>query len=294
MQIIISGASGLIGTALTTRLQDRHDIVPLRRGGRSDGIGWDPDGGTLDPTALSGADAVVHLAGTGIADRRWSAAVKQSIRDSRVRGTGLLARSMAAAETPPPVLVCASAIGYYGDRGDTVLDEDSSAGEGFLSDVCAEWEAAAQPARDAGIRVVHLRIGVVLTAAGGALAQMLPPFKMGVGGVIGSGQQYMSWIALDDLTALFAYAIESPDLAGAVNAVAPTPVTNREFTKALGQALGRPTVFPLPGVVARLMFGEMADALLLASTRVVPARLGRTDFTFTHERLDTALSAALD
>ena len=242
---------------------------------------------------MSGADAVVHLAGAGIADRRWSDSVKRDIRDSRVQGTSLIARSMAAAETPPPVLVCASAIGFYGDRDDAVLDEESDPGEGFLSEVSLEWEAAADPAREAGLRVAHLRIGIVLSRHGGALKQMLLPFQLGVGGKLGSGDQYMSWIGLEDLTRIIEYAIEQPAIQGAVNAVAPTPVTNAEFTRTLGRVLRRPTIFPVPGFGVRLLFGEMGDALLLGSTRVVPTRLSATSFTFEHADLDSALRAAL-
>jgi len=293
MKIIVSGASGLVGTALGREIGDRHHLVPLRRHASGDGIPWDPAQDRLEPGALSGADAVVHLAGAGIADRRWSESVKRTILQSRVDGTGLLARGMAAAETPPPVLVCASAIGYYGDRGDAVLDEDAAAGTGFLPEVCVAWEAAADPARAAGIRVVHLRIGVVLSGAGGALARMLLPFKLGVGGVIGSGTQYMSWVSLDDLVRMFEHAIVTPELTGPVNAVAPTPVTNREFTRTLGRVLRRPTALPLPRFAARIALGEMADELLLASTRVVPRRLEASGFTFTHAALEGALRAAL-
>ncbi len=293
MKVVVSGASGLVGTALARRWSGQHTVVGLSRRPSSGDVGWDPSTDTLDPAALSGADAVVHLAGAGIADRRWSAAVKQAIRDSRVHGTSLVARSMVAAETPPPVLVCASAIGFYGDRGDTILDEDSEPGQGFLPDVSLEWEAAAAPARDAGLRVVHLRIGIVLSKHGGALKQMLLPFKLGVGGKLGDGSQYMSWIGLEDLTRIIEYAIGQPTMQGAVNAVAPAPVTNAEFTRTLGRVLGRPTIFPVPGFGVRLLFGEMGDALLLGSTRVVPTRLSATDFTFEHPDLESALRAAL-
>ena len=294
MKIIVTGSTGLVGTALLERLGPAHVVARLVRGPAGpDGIPWDPAGGAMDPAALSGADAVVHLAGEGIANRRWSARVKERIRDSRVAGTRVLASALAATDRPPPVLVCASAIGYYGDRGEELLHEESGPGHGFLAEVCRAWEDAAAPARDAGIRVVHLRTGVVLSARGGALAQMLPPFKMGVGGILGNGRQYMSWISLEDLTRVIVHAIETPSLAGAVNAVAPSAVTNREFTKALGRVVRRPTLFPLPAVGARLLFGEMADALLLASARVVPARLQAAGFTFTHGGLEDALRAAL-
>jgi len=294
MKIIVTGSTGLVGTALLERLGPAHAVTRLVRGPAGpDGIPWDPAGGTVDPRALSGADAVVHLAGEGIANRRWSATVKQRIRDSRVAGTRVLAGALAAADRPPSVLVCASAIGYYGDRGEELLHEKSGPGHGFLADVCRAWEDAAAPARDAGIRVAHLRTGVVLSARGGALAQMLPPFKMGVGGILGDGRQYMSWISVEDLTRVIVHAIETPSLAGAVNAVAPSAVTNREFTRTLGRVIRRPTLLPLPAVCARLLFGEMADALLLASARVVPARLQADSFTFTHGGLEGALRAAL-
>ena len=293
MKIVVSGASGLVGTALARRWSGTHTVVGLGRQRTAGGIQCDPTTDTLDPSELSGADAVVHLAGAGIADRRWSDSVKRDIRDSRVQGTSLIARSMAAAETPPPVLVCASAIGFYGDRDDAVLDEESDPGEGFLSEVSLEWEAAADPAREAGLRVAHLRIGIVLSRHGGALKQMLLPFQLGVGGKLGSGDQYMSWIGLEDLTRIIEYAIEQPAIQGAVNAVAPTPVTNAEFTRTLGRVLRRPTIFPVPGFGVRLLFGEMGDALLLGSTRVVPTRLSATSFTFEHADLDSALRAAL-
>ena len=293
MKIVVSGASGLVGTALARRWSGTHTVVGLGRKRTAGGIQWDPTTDTLDPSELSGADAVVHLAGAGIADRRWSDSVKRDIRDSRVQGTSLIARSMAAAETPPPVLVCASAIGFYGDRDDAVLDEESDPGEGFLSEVSLEWEAAADPAREAGLRVAHLRIGIVLSRHGGALKQMLLPFQLGVGGKLGSGDQYMSWIGLEDLTRIIEYAIEQPAIQGAVNAVAPTPVTNAEFTRTLGRVLRRPTLVPVPGFGVRLLFGEMGDALLLGSTRVVPTRLSATSFTFEHADLDSALRAAL-
>ncbi len=293
MKIVVSGASGLVGTALARRWSGTHSVVGLGRRPTPGGAQWDPAAGALDPAAVSGADAVVHLAGAGIADRRWSDSVKQAIRDSRVRGTSLIARSMVAADAPPPVLICASAIGYYGDRGNAVLDEDSEPGQGFLSKVSLEWEAAADPAREAGLRVVHLRIGIVLSKHGGALKQMLLPFKLGVGGKLGDGSQYMSWIGLEDLTRIIEYAIEQPTMQGAINAVAPTPATNADFTKALGRVLGRPTIFPVPGFGVRLLFGEMGDALLLGSTRVVPTRLAATDFRFEHPDLDSALRAAL-
>ncbi len=296
MKIGVTGSTGLVGSALVPLLATHgHDVVGLRRYTESakDQEGWDPNTGriTVSNTAL---DALVHLAGENIAGGRWNAARKSRIRDSRVDGTRRLAETLAGQAQRPHTLVVASAIGYYGDRGDERLIESSDAGEGFLPEVCHAWEAATAPARDAGIRVVHLRIGIVLTPAGGALAQMLLPFKMCVGGVIGPGRQYMSWIALDDVLAAIRHALQTETLDGPVNAVAPQPVTNAEFTSTLGRVLRRPTVMPLPAFFARLAFGEMADALLLSSTRVQPARLEETGFTFQYPELEAALRHVLE
>ena len=299
MKVAITGATGLIGSALVPFLSSGgHEVVPLRRvSGRSGGDGdpprWDPETGALSAAALDGLDAVVHLAGENIAGGRWTAARKARIRDSRVDGTRRLAEALAALPRPPRTLVAASAIGFYGDRGDDELDESSAPGHGFLPAVCQDWEAAAAPVREAGTRVVHLRIGIVMTPAGGALGQMLLPFRMGVGGVIGSGRQYMSWVALDDVLGGVLHALRSDDLAGAVNMVAPNAVTNREFTRTLGRVLRRPTILPMPAFGARLAFGEMADALLLASTRVEPARLTDSGFRFGHPGLEGALRHVL-
>ena len=298
MKVAVTGATGLIGSALVPfLLSGGHEVVLLRRAS-ANGLGadvpsWDPETATLAVTVADSLDAMVHLAGENIAGGRWTAARKARIRDSRVIGTRHLAEALAALAEPPRTLVVASAIGFYGDRGDDVLDETSAAGEGFLPEVCQAWEEAASPAREAGIRVVHLRIGIVLTPAGGALGQMLFPFRMGVGGVIGSGRQYMSWVALDDVLGGVLHALRTEDLAGAVNIVAPNPVTNREFTKTLGRVLRRPTIFPLPAFGARLAFGEMADALLLASTRVEPARLRSDGFAFGYPDLEGALRHVL-
>jgi hypothetical protein len=259
----------------------------------ADEIRWDPIGGSIETAGLEGIDAVVHLAGENIAAGRWTAATKARIKESRVRGTRLLCEALARLHRPPPVVVCASAIGYYGDRGATSVDEDSAAGTGFLADVCRAWEAATAPAGDAGIRVVHLRCGVVLTAAGGALAKLLLPFQLGVGGRVGSGAQYMSWIGIDDVLGAILHTLRTTTLRGAVNAVAPQPVTNLEFTKTLGRVLSRPTLFPVPAAAARLAFGEMADEMLLASTRAVPTRLTATHYTFRHGELEAALRHTL-
>jgi hypothetical protein len=251
-------------------------------------IPWDPAAGRLDPARLEGLDAVVHLAGENIAGR-WTAAKKARIRSSRVEGTRLLAEALAGLKRPPKTLLCASAIGYYGDRGAELLREESPAGTGFLAEVCREWEAAARPAAEKGLRVVHLRIGVVLSPAGGALARMLMPFKLGLGGRIGSGSQFMSWIASDDLSGVIRHALTTESLRGPVNAVAPQAVTNLEFTQTLGRVLRRPTPFPMPAFAARLAFGEMAEALLLASARVEPTRLVASGYRFRAPELEGAL-----
>lgn len=295
MRVLISGASGLVGSALVPSLEAAgHRVRRLvrQRCEEPDAAFWDPAAGTLDAGALDGVDAVVHLAGESIAAGRWSAEVKRRILESRVEGTGLIAEELAALEAPP-ALVAASAIGYYGDRGDEPMDEESPSGEGFLAEVCRRWEAAAQPARDAGSRVVHLRIGMVLSRRGGALQRMLTPFKLGLGGTVGDGRQFMSWIHLDDLVAVIEHALADGELAGAVNAVAPQPVSNREFTRTLGRVLGRPTLVPVPAPLVRLAFGEMGSELLLASTRVVPARLEGAGFAFRFPELEAALAHEL-
>ena len=292
MKILISGASGLIGSALKTALSARGDRVLslTRRNARNDSeITWDPSSNTLDPSRLTNIDGVIHLAGENIASRRWTAAQKARIRDSRVQGTALLAQTLATISPPLKVFISASAIGYYGNRDGETLTENSQPGEGFLPDVSIAWENAAKSATEAGIRTVHPRIGLVLSPAGGALGKMLLPFKLGLGGIIGSGNQYMSWITLDDLVSLFLFAIDNESISGAINAVSPTPVTNREFTKTLGRVLSRPTIFPLPAFAAKLALGEMADALLLASTRVISSRLENTSFSFAHPHLEPAL-----
>ncbi|MEM6793755.1 MAG: TIGR01777 family oxidoreductase [Acidobacteriota bacterium] len=292
----ISGASGLVGRRTTQLLQESGwRVSPMvRRSSRAPGaIPWDPARGTLDAADLEGLAGVIHLAGENVAER-WSAAKKKRILDSRVLGTRLIAERMAALDEPPPVLVCASAIGVYGDRGDAWMSEESSGGEGFLADVTRRWEEAAQAARDAGIRVVHARIGVVLSARGGALVKMLPPFKMGVGGRLGSGRQWFSWIHLDDVAAILQLALENPDLEGPINVVAPTPVRNSELTAALGRALRRPTLFPVPKAALKIGFGEMAEETLLASTRVQPRVLEERGYEFRYADLDEALRQELD
>jgi uncharacterized protein (TIGR01777 family) len=299
MHVAVTGASGLIGSALARFLSnDGHRVILLVRGAAGGGedpsrVHWDPGTGVEDAAQLEGLDAVVHLAGENIASGRWSAARKAEIRRSRVDGTRRLAESLARLSNPPKVLVCASAIGFYGDRGDERLDEKSAAGSGFLPDLCREWEAASEPAAAAGLRVVHLRFGVVLTPAGGALKQMLPPFQFGVGGKVGNGSQFMSWISLDDAVGSILHTLRTDSLAGAVNSVAPAPVTNAEFTRVLARVLGRPAIFPVPGFAARLVFGELADALLLGSARVIPARLDESGYRFQHPELEGALRSLL-
>ena len=293
MKILVTGSSGLVGRALVAFLAaGGHGVTRLvrsRPGSGATEVHWDPDVGSIDTLRLEGLDAVVHLAGESIATGRWTAEKKARIRESRIRGTRLLCESLARLGQPPKALVSASAIGYYGDRGDEILREESGPGTGFLAEVCKEWEAATGLAIQKGIRVVHLRIGVALSAVGGALAKMLFPFRMGLGGVIGSGRQFMSWIALDDLVGSIAYALTTDAIRGPMNAVAPHPVTNREFTRTLGRVLARPTLFPMPAFAARLAFGEMADELLLSSTRVEPVRLSSAGYQFRYPTLEIAL-----
>ncbi len=297
MRIAVTGSSGLVGGHLVGVLRasgdDVYRVVRRSTQAAESQIAWDPGKGTIESAKLDGVEAVVHLAGENIAGGRWTAARKQAILESRVGGTRLLCETLAGLDRRPPVLVCASAIGYYGDRGDERLTESSPPGRGFLVEVCEAWEAASMPARDAGIRVVNLRIGIVLSREGGALAKMLTPFKMGIGGKVGSGRQYMSWIALEDLIRIIKHVLDCDQLSGPVNAVAPNPVTNRQFTKILGRILRRPTLAALPGFVARLAFGEMGNELLLSGARVIPQKLGETGFEFRYPMLEGALRAEL-
>lgn len=298
MDVALSGASGLIGSALMKSLvDDGHRVLRLVRGGLTDGdeIGWDPDVGRIDAPALEDIDAVVHLAGAGIGDQRWTDERKREIRESRVRGTAALAGAIASREHKPKVFVSGSAIGIYGAaRGDEVLDENSSLGDDFLSEVVQAWEAEAQPAEDAGVRTVRIRTGIVLAPHGGALKQMLLPFKLGIGGKQGSGKQWMSWISLADEVAAIRCAIDDERLRGPVNLVAPNPVTNAEFAQALGHALHRPTVLPTPLLPLKLRYGsELVEALLLGSQRVVPKQLEAVNFGFASPVLSSALEAML-
>ena len=292
MRVLISGASGLVGRALADRLVSAGDTVQVlvrRRPEESKGeIGWDIDAGVLETSRLHGVDAVVHLAGKPIASR-WTEETKQAIRDSRVRGTRLLAEAVAELPLKPSVFISASAVGFYGSRGDESLDETSAVGEGFLADVCRQWEEASRPAQDAGIRTVQLRSGLVLSRAGGMLARVLPHFRMGAGGVVGSGRQWMSWISLADATAAIRHAIATATLCGPVNLTTPQPVLNAEFSRTLARLLGRPTLVPLPAVAVKLLFGEMGDELLLSGQKVLPKKLIASGFSFAHPDLESAL-----
>ena len=293
--IAITGASGFVGTALREHLRCLgHDVRRFVRSGAGakDAIAWDPSSGRIDLDAARGLDAVVHLAGENVAAGRWTKARKQAIRDSRGPATEKLCRSLAQLERPP-VLVSASATGIYGDRGDELLDERSEAGQGFLADVAQEWERATKPLAERGARVCHLRIGMVLGKDGGALKKMLPPFRLGLGGPIGNGAQWTSWVALSDLCAAIAFLLANESARGPYLCVSPKPVTNRDFTKALGRAVHRPALLPVPAFALRLMFGEMADAVLLSSQRAMPRRLLEAGFRFVHEDVDDALRAAL-
>ena len=292
MKIAVTGSSGLVGSALVPHLAaGGHEVVRLVRSRtvRPGEIAWDPERGTIDSASLEGLGAVVHLAGESIADGRWTEAKKNRIRHSRVGSTRLLAATIAGLSRPPQVLVCASAVGYYGDRGDEPLREDSSPGADFLAGVCRAWEGAAEAAARKGVRVVHLRFGVILSPAGGALAKMLPPYRLGAGGPIGTGRQYVSWIALDDVLGAIDHALAAGTLRGPINTVSPHPVTNRDFSRVFGRVLHRPAILPMPAFAARLVFGEMADALLLSSQRVKPARLLASGYRFLHPDLEPAL-----
>lgn len=293
-RIAVTGSTGLIGSALAAALAaEGHQVVRIVRSRPGPGdVRWDPARGEIDARGLEGVDAVVHLAGENVG-QRWSREVKARIRQSRVQGTRLLSETLASLREKPNVLVSASATGIYGDRGDEPLTEASSPGQDFLAEVGQEWEAATAPASERGVRVVFARFGVVLTRRGGALARLLPPFQLGVGGKLGSGRQWMSWISIADLVGAVRFALDTPGLAGPVNVVAPHPVTNAELTRTLGRVLGRPTLFTVPAAALRLVYGEMADATLFASQRALPERLLGAGFRFHHPELREALVAAL-
>ena len=294
MKVAITGSNGLIGSALVAALEARGDTVLRVVRGDGDGIHWDPEGGTIEASGLEGVDAVVHLAGEGIGEKRWTPEQKQKILDSRIKGTTLIATTIAGLERLPSVFVSASAIGWYGNRGDEVLTEASGppSPDEFLAEVCREWEVATAPAEAAGIRTVHLRTGIVLSASGGALGRMLTPFKLGLGGRIASGRQYMSWIALDDEVGAILHALDNAEVEGVINATAPNPATNSEFTAALGQALKRPTVLPTPLLPVKALYGkELVQRLLVDGQRVLPTRLEMTGYQFRYPTLEAALRA---
>jgi uncharacterized protein (TIGR01777 family) len=292
-RVAVTGASGLLGAALVSRLTAAgHSVLPLvrdRARAKSPAIYWDPERDALDAAALEGVDAVVHLAGESVAGGRWTAARRARILGSRTKGTTLLARALAGLREPPRVLVSASAVGYYGDTGDREVDEGAPRGDGFLAEVCEAWEAAAQPARDAGIRVVHPRFGVVLAAHGGALERLLPLFRLGVGGRVGSGQQGFPWVALDDVVAALVFALGDETLRGPVNVVAPARTSNAEFTRALASVLARPAFLPVPAFALRAAFGAMADEALLSGQFAVPRALEAHGFRFAYPALPGAL-----
>jgi uncharacterized protein len=296
MNILVTGASGLVGSELTSFLvKQKHHVLRLVRKPQAgkDEVRWDPAGGTLDSDPIERLDAVVHLAGENISDGRWTAGKKRRIRESRIQGTQFLAQSLARLFDPPKVLISVSATGYYGDRGEEKLNEESRKGSGFLPDVCDEWEKATAPAVMRGIRVVTPRFGMVLSAKGGALAQMLPVFRRGIGGRIGNGRQYMTWIAMEDLVRVLEHLIVHESIHGPVNVVAPNPVTNREFTATLGRVLSKPAFFALPAFAAHLAFGKMADEVLLASAHVLPMRLKESGYKYLFPELEEALRHVL-
>lgn len=298
MKIAISGASGLIGSALSARRASLGDrVVPMKRNPdqarEEKGIYWNPDLGLVDEAACEGADVVVHLAGENLAAGWWTEARKASIRESRVRGTWLVSKALAHLKRRPRLLLVASAVGIYGDRGSEVLTEDSPAGEGFLSAVSQEWEAAAEPAREAGIRVVHLRFGIVLARHGGMLGRLLPLFRAGLGGRAGDGKQVISWVALEDVVRVVDFLVEEETLSGPVNVAAPNPVTNAEFSSTLARVLKRPAVLAVPAPILRLTMGQMAEEMVLISARALPRRLTETGFSFAQPELEPALRKIL-
>jgi uncharacterized protein (TIGR01777 family) len=298
MHVAVTGSTGFIGEALVSALHaDGHTVTRIvRRPPQHAGeLRWDIDRGEIDADGLRGVDAVVHLAGEGIAERRWTDAQKQRILRSRTEGTRLIADAVAGVEDGPRVLVCASGINFYGDRGDEVLTEDSGPGEGFLTKVVMRWEGAAAPARDAGVRVVHTRFGIVQSAEGGALGRMLPLFKLGLGGRLGTGRQYWSWVSREDVVGIVSHALVTPELVGPVNVVAPNPVTNAEYARTLAKVLGRPAVLPIPKLGPAVLFGwELTTELLFASERIIPERVLASGYEFVHTNLEQCLRDVLD
>lgn len=297
MRVAVTGSSGLIGTELRRALQmSGHDVLRIVRSGRSDedSIRWDPQSGAIDKAGLEGVDAVVHLAGESIGGGRWTGSQKAKILNSRVQGTSLLATTLAGLAEPPKVLVSGSAIGYYGDRGDEILTEESGQGEGFLADAVRQWEAAAAPAEDAGIRVARIRTGIVLSRHGGALGKMLLPFRLGLGGRLSSGRQFWSWISVQDEASAILHVIESEDAAGAINLTAPNPVRQADFAAALARALRRPAILPTPTFGLKAVYGsQMVNETLVGGQRVLPRKLEATGYHFIHPTLDVALRAVL-
>ncbi|GAA1727938.1 TIGR01777 family oxidoreductase [Streptomyces yatensis] len=295
MRIAVTGSSGLIGTALVRSLhEDGHQVVRLvrRPPQAADEVEWDPKREWVDTKGLMGCEAVVHLAGAGVGDRRWTDAYKKEIRDSRVLGTAALAEAIASLDTPPRVLVSGSAVGFYGDTGERAVDESAPPGHGFLPDLCQDWEEAAAAAQEAGVRTVFTRTGLVISAEGGAWGRLFPLFKLGLGGRMGSGRQYWSFISLRDHVAALRHILDTPELTGPVNLTAPAPVTNREITAAMGRVLRRPTLFTVPAPALRIALGEMSGDVL-GSVRAIPRRLLDSGFTFTHPHVDEAIKAAL-
>ncbi|MBS4168757.1 TIGR01777 family oxidoreductase [Parachlamydia sp. AcF125] len=296
MNIVISGSSGLIGTALITFFREQGHLVKRlvrKKGGLAhDEIGWDPETGIIDSKLLEGSDVLINLAGENIAHGRWNDFKKKKILNSRLKTTQLLSKTLHHLKSPPSLWINASAIGYYGNQDDKIVHENTPAGTSFLSKVCKEWEASAQA--PPGIRTVYTRFGLIMTPKGGALKQMLLPFRLGLGGILGTGKQYMSWMTMQDLVRAIDHIIKTPSLKGPVNMVTPFPVTNQEFTHVLGKVLNRPTVLSMPAFAARLIFGEMAEELLLSSMRVEPKQLINSSFTYTHPKLEEAMHALLE
>jgi uncharacterized protein (TIGR01777 family) len=294
MKILVTGSTGFIGTPLVAKLrQSGHDVVSLARSSGVPGLQWDPLRREIDLSRLENFDAVIHLAGESI-NGKWSRVKKNEIKRSRKEGTAFLVESLLKTKNPPKIFISASAIGYYGDRDDEILNEESLPGNDFLADVCKDWERAAKPLEEKGIRVVYIRNGLVLHPKGGALKELLLPFKFGLGGAVGSGRQWWSWIALNDLLAIYEYALMHETVSGAVNGVAPNTVTNKQFVKTLGKVMRRPAILPLPAFAISLIFGEMGRTLLLKSQRVIPKKITDAGFTFQYDDLEKALIQLLE